>query len=67
MVQLNLEIVLSQRLYPGKPMYLEVRTWNTRAVRCYEKAGFRVVGEPVNRVTLSGEGTFYHMVRQAQG
>jgi len=67
MVQLNLEIVLSQRLYPGKPMYLEVRTWNTRAVRCYEKAGFRVVGEPVKRVTLSGEGTFYHMVRQAQG
>ena len=58
---------LSQRLYPGKPMYLEVRTWNTRAVRCYEKAGFRVVGEPVKRVTLSGEGTFYHMVRQAQG
>ena len=67
MVQLNLEIVLSQRLYPGKPMYLEVRTWNTRAVRCYEKAGFRVVGEPVKRVTLSGEGTFYHMVRQGQG
>ena len=58
---------LSQRLYPGKPMYLEVRTWNTRAVRCYEKAGFRVVGEPVKRVTHSGEGTFYHMVRQAQG
>lgn len=48
-------------------MYLEVRTWNTRAVRCYEKAGFRVVGKPVKRVTLSGEGTFYHMVRQAQG
>ena len=40
------------------------RTWNTRAVRCYEKAGFRVVGEPVKRVTLSGEGTFYHMVRE---
>ena len=58
---------LSQRLYPGKPMYLEVRTWNTRAVRCYEKAGFRVVGEPVKRVTLSGEGTFYHMVREVAG
>ena len=67
MVQLNLEIVLSQRLYPGKPMYLEVRTWNTRAVRCYEKAGFRVVGKPVKRVTLSGEGTFYHMVREVAG
>ena len=41
--------------------------YGTRAVRCYEKAGFRVVGEPVKRVTLSGEGTVYHMVRQAQG
>ena len=23
--------------YPGKRLYLEVRTWNKRAVRCYEK------------------------------
>ncbi len=38
--------------------------YGTRAVRCYEKSGFRVVGEPVKRVTLSGEGTFYHMVRE---
>ena len=38
--------------------------YGTRAVRCYEKAGFRVVGEPVKRVTHSGEGTFYHMVRE---
>ena len=25
---------------PGKPLFLLVRTWNIRAIRCYEKAGF---------------------------
>ena len=53
---------LSHQLYPGKPIYLEVRTWNIRAVRCYEKAGFRIVGEPITQKTPIGEGTFFHMV-----
>ncbi len=52
---------LSHRLYPGKPIDLEVRTWNKRAVRCYEKAGFRMVGAPVRRTTPIGEGLFFHM------
>lgn len=52
---------LSHQLYPQKPVYLEVRTWNCRAVRCYEKAGFRIVGEPIIRTTPIGEGTFFHM------
>ena len=46
-------------------MYLEVRTWNRRAVRCYEKAGFRIVGEPIRRTTSAGDGIFYHMVKDA--
>lgn len=29
---------LSKRRYPDKPLYLEVRIWNERAVRCYEKS-----------------------------
>ena len=53
--------VLSHQLYSGKPLYLEVRTWNTRAVKCYEKAGFRIVGEPVVKITSIGEGSFYQM------
>lgn len=53
---------LSRRLYPKKPLYLEVRTWNLRAVKCYEKCGFRVVGEPVVQTTPIGEGVFYRMV-----
>ena len=53
---------ISGSLFPGKPLYLEVRTWNTRAVRCYEKAGFHIVGEPIRQTTSAGEGTFYHMI-----
>lgn len=28
---------ISKKLYPNKPFYLEVRTWNIRAVKCYQK------------------------------
>lgn len=55
---------LAASLYPGKPLYLEVRTWNARAIRCYEKAGFRMDGEAFERVTGSGKGTFYRMIRE---
>ena len=55
---------LCQSLYPGKPLYLEVRTWNARAIRCYEKAGFRIDGEAFEQVTGSGKGIFYRMIRQ---
>lgn len=55
---------LSRSLFPGKPLYLEVRTWNTRAVRCYEKAGFRISGAPIRQTTGIGEGEFYHMIAE---
>ena len=55
---------ISRGLFPGKPLYLEVRTWNQRAVRCYEKAGFHIVGEPIRQTTSAGEGVFYHMIRE---
>ena len=53
---------LSEKMFPGKPLYLEVRTWNARAVRCYEKAGFVIDGEPFTQRTGLGEGTFYRMM-----
>ena len=55
-------IELSHELFPNKSLYLEVRTWNERAVKCYEKAGFRITGDPIVRPTHIGEGVFYHMV-----
>ena len=54
---------LSGTLFPGKPKYLEVRTWNTRAVRCYKAAGFQIAGEPISQTTSAGDGKFYHMVK----
>lgn len=55
---------LSKELYPGKPLYLEVRTWNKRAINCYLKAGFEMEGAPFQRDTGSGEGTFYKMIKK---
>lgn len=55
---------ISKSLYPEKPLFLEVRTWNTRAVACYERAGFRIDGEPFTQTTGIGEGTFYRMARE---
>lgn len=36
-----------------------------RAVRCYEKAGFHIVGDPIHQTTSAGDGVFYHMIREA--
>lgn len=54
----------SKKLYPNKPLYLEVRTWNTRAVKYYEKAGFRIDGQAYELTTGIGTGTFYRMIRE---
>ena len=54
---------ISKELYPDKTLYLEVRTWNERAVRCYQKSGFEIVGEPFEQRTGRGVGTFYRMVK----
>lgn len=61
---LNEAYRIVKRLYPGKILYLEVRTWNLRAVRCYQKAGFQIDGEPFEQETGIGTGTFYRMVRK---
>ena len=55
---------IAKGLFGSKPLYLEVRTWNTRAVKCYEKAGFRIDGESFSKTTPIGEGMFYSMVRE---
>lgn len=55
---------ISAELYPNKPIYLVVRTWNKRAIRCYEKAGFVIDGNTFEMKTYSGIGTFYRMIRK---
>ena len=54
---------IADALYPGKPLCLEVRTWNARAIRCYQKAGFVIEGEAYELMTLSGSSMFYRMVK----
>lgn len=55
---------LSKEFFPGKPLYLEVRSWNQRAVRCYQRAGFRIDGDAFTQRTSIGVGTFFRMVRR---
>lgn len=55
---------ISKHRYPDKPLYLEVRTWNTRAVRCYQRAGFHIDGQPYELTTGIGEGIFYRMIKE---
>ncbi len=55
---------IASNITPGKPLGLQVRTWNKRAVRCYEKAGFVPDGQPYILTTPSGEGEFVRMVKR---
>lgn len=55
---------ISKTLYPDKPIYLEVRTWNKRAIRCYEKAGFIIDGQPFEQKTYAGTAVFYRMIQK---
>lgn len=53
---------ISKTLYSNKPMYLEVRTWNQRAIACYKKAGFIIDGPVIEQETMAGTGQFFRMV-----
>lgn len=53
---------IAAQLYPNKPLYLEVRCWNRRAIACYQRAGFCIEGEAFEQTTPMGKGSFYRMV-----
>lgn len=53
---------LSHKQYPARKVAIEVRSWNIRAIKCYEKAGFTISGSPIVRTTPIGKGEFYYMV-----
>ncbi|WP_281883743.1 GNAT family N-acetyltransferase [Paenibacillus sp. YYML68] len=54
----------ASRLHPEHEIDLEVLTWNERAVRAYEKAGFRIT-DTYERHTPSGPAEFHCMVWHA--
>lgn len=57
---------ISKQRYPGKPLYLEVRTWNRRAIACYQKAGFTIDTDPFQQETMLGTGEFFRMICRAE-
>lgn len=48
------------KIYPRKPIILEVRSWNKRAIRCYESQGFEVIDRKYQETYL-GTGEFFIM------
>ena len=60
---LDESIIISKELYPDKPLYLEVRTWNKRAIKCYQSAGFIIDGNAFERTTEIGKGIFFRMIK----
>ena len=56
----NMALIESQNKFPNKPVVLEVRTWNKRAVSCYKSQGFRVISTKEQETKL-GLGEFFVM------
>lgn len=56
----KMALIESQNRFPNKPVILEVRTWNKRAVNCYKSQGFEIV-EIKEQQTYIGFGEFYMM------
>ena len=50
----------SQKRHANLPLLLEVRTWNERAIRCYQSQNFKII-EKKKQETYLGLGEFYVM------
>jgi ribosomal-protein-alanine N-acetyltransferase len=56
----KMALIESKKRFPNKPVVLEVRTWNKRAVNCYKSEGFEII-ETKQQKTHIGFGEFYVM------
>lgn len=56
----KMALIESHNRFLNKPVTLEVRTWNKRAVNCYKSQGFKIV-ERKKQETYIGFGEFYIM------
>lgn len=57
---IKMALIESEKRFPNKPIELEVRTWNERAVNCYKSQGFEII-ETKKQITRIGFGEFYVM------
>ena len=53
-----------EKQYPCRLLCLYVRSWNQRAIKCYQNVGFRIEGTEFEMSTPAGKGMFYRMVRR---
>jgi RimJ/RimL family protein N-acetyltransferase len=51
---------LCNHIYPGRKLLLEVKTFNNRAIKCYEKVGFKIV-DTITKITPNGKDEYYKM------
>ena len=59
-VIIKLALKMCEEKFPNKPVILEVRTWNKRAVNCYKSQGFTISHTKYQETHL-GTGEFYVM------
>lgn len=58
---LNDSINEMKKIYPEKTLFLEVRSWNKRAIKSYEKLGFKITNTVISKDRLGNDTEFIEM------
>lgn len=60
---INISSVIAKEKFNKNNLYLEIRTWNKRAICCYKKSGFEIIGTAFMQKTNIGYGEFFRMIK----
>jgi ribosomal protein S18 acetylase RimI-like enzyme len=58
---LNDSINEMKKIYPERTFFLEVRSWNKRAIKSYEKLGFKITNTVISKDRLGNDTEFIEM------
>lgn len=58
---LNDSINEMKKIYPERTLFLEVRSWNKRAIKSYEKLGFKITNTVLSKDRLGNDTEFIEM------
>ncbi len=58
---LNDSIIEMKKRYPERTLFLEVRSWNKRAIKSYEKLGFKITNTVISKDRLGNDTEFIEM------
>ena len=58
---LNDSINEMKKIYPERTLFLEVRSWNKRAIKSYEKLGFKITNTVISKDRLGNDTEFIEM------